>query len=309
MSTFLCSYCSHSFSTKSNLIAHQKKTIYCLELQNKKPLPSKTYTCHYCSKIYRTKDKFIHHEQKCTAKNITTDLENKIKNLESKIADLDRQNLNLLIEKQKDLQYINKLEKQLEDKERNQQHLSLAAITRPTTSVKNTIKNAIIQNLLPLKEDEMKLHVPQLTIDHIKEGPEGYAKFALNHPLKNRITCTDVSRKKLAWKNERGEIVYDTEGQALCKKFFVVIQEKSEGLFKELIKELGERLRRAYDHQDQEEADAIVELTEKVQTWRREAFQASKGSANELTLDFASYLCKMSVTDSIPLQSSLVGEA
>lgn len=83
----------------------------------------------------------------------------------------------------------------------------------------------------------------------------------------------------------------------IYKKFFAVLQEKNERLFRDLIKELGDRLGNSYERQDQEEADAIVELTDKVQTWRREAFQASKGTANDLTLDFVSYLCKMSVSD------------
>jgi len=240
-----------------------------------------------------------HTKDRCKIKISSDVINSDYKELKEENINLKQENIRLRTRLEFLEENVTYLKQQLQNKERSQENITLAAVTKPTTSVKNTIKNAVIQNLLPIKEEEMKEHVPFLTLEHIKEGAEGYAKFALERPLKDRITCTDISRKKLAWKNDNGEILYDTEGQALCKKFFAVIHAKSENLFRELIKELGERLANAYDLQDQEEADAIVELTDKVQTCRREAFQASKGNVNDLTLEFASYLCKMSAAGSI----------
>ena len=291
---FLCEFCSHSFSSKSSLNSHQKKALYCLKLQecDKDSGCNKKFRCLFCDKAYTTKYNCIMHSEKCVNKTNIEELQLELQKYKDKLIDLEKklEVSNTLVKEYREL---------LGKEQNNHQTLALTAVSRPTTSIKNTIKNAVIQNLLPLKENEMQEQLPLLTIDHIREGAEGYAKFALKHPLKDRITCTDVSRKKLAWKNEQGEIIYDTEGQILCKKFFAVIQEKSERLFKELIHELGVRLGRSYDRRDQEEADAIVELTDKVQTWRREAFQASKGSITDLSADFASYLCKMSVSTSI----------
>mgnify|MGYP001379233298 CR=1 FL=1 len=46
-----------------------------------------------------------------------------------------------------------------------------------------------IQNLIPLDMTEMTEQSRYLTIDHIKNGAAGYAKFALEYPLKDRIVC------------------------------------------------------------------------------------------------------------------------
>jgi len=286
MSKFTCEVCFSECSTKSNLNRHKTTNKKCLSLQGK--VLNKEFPCEYCSKVFISSVNRASHLRKCDSyldrmKDQIIEKDKLIAAMTSKIQSLEEQ--------------IRMLSYQLSKKEENHQNLSMAAVVRPTTSVRTTIKNSVIQGLLPIKEEEMKQHVSLLTLDDIRQGAEGYAKFAMKHPLKGRITCTDASRKKLAWKNEIGEIVYDIEGQALCKKFFAVLQEKSESLFRDLIKELGDRLGSAYERQDQEEADAIVELTDKVQTWRREAFQASKGTSNDLTLDFASYLCKMSVSD------------
>jgi len=290
--SYLCNFCGRTATTKSNLKKHQQ-TVRCLEYQQN-PI-SIRHDCEYCHKSFTTKENLNRHaKDRCKIKISSEVINSEYKELKEENINLKQENIRLKTKLEFLEESVTYLKQQLQNREKTQENITLAAIAKPTTSVKNTIKNAVIQNLLPIKEDEMKEHVSFLTLEHIKEGAEGYAKFALERPLKDRITCTDVSRKKLAWKSEAGEIIYDTEGQALCKKFFAVIHVKSEKLFRELIKELGERLANAYELHDQEEADAIVELTDKVQTWRREAFQASKGNVNELTFEFASYLCKMS---------------
>ena len=295
--SFQCQYCSKQISTKGNLKKHHQ-TISCLKAQSKlEKAPSinlPSLYCKYCNKKFSRKDTLDNHELvKCTFKDVYSEMRSEIESLKKQLEEhkttITLLRIELEITSKKDKETINRLESQ-------HQTLALTAITRPTT--RNTIKNSTIQNLLPLKDSEINEHVPFLTIDHIKQGPEGYAKFALTRPLKDRITCTDVSRKKLAWKNEAGEIIYDTEGQTLCKKFFAAIQEKGEQLFRELIRDLGKRLDNAYNCGDQEESDAIIELTDKIQTWRREAFQTSKGSATDLSADFAHYLCKMSAIES-----------
>jgi hypothetical protein len=286
-----CSFCGTFLTLKANLVRHQK-TIRCKKLQKQceltkqkeEDIKEEGYQCKYCQKSFTRKEYMNKHEKNtCPSKPVAEE----IQRLRTRVEVLEA-------EQRKDQQIITDLRAQLARKEDNQQHITLTAVSRPTTSVRNTIKNSVIQNLLPLKEEEMKEHTSFLTLEHIKEGPEGYAKFALERPFKDRITCTDVSRKKLAWKNDAGEIIYDSEGQQLSEKFFRIMRERNETLCKEIIRELGERLGDAWKRDDHEEANAIAELTDKIQTWRREAFQASKGNNTDLSEEFSKALCKMS---------------
>lgn len=291
MSGTTCSFCGTFLTLKANLTRHQK-TIRCKKLQNKaesskneeEDYKEDGYQCKYCHKSFTRKEYMNKHEKKsCSSKAAAEE----IQRLRTRVEVLEA-------EQRKDQQTITDLRFQLSRKEDNQQHVTLTAVSRPTTSVRNTIKNSVIQNLLPLKEEEMKEHTAFLTLEHIKEGAEGYAKFALERPFKDRITCTDVSRKKLAWKNDSGEIIYDSEGQQLSEKFFRITRERNESLCKEIIRELGERLGEAWKRDDHEEANAIAELTDKIQTWRRDAFKASKGNTTDLSEEFTKALCKMS---------------
>lgn len=262
MTDLQCKYCGYNSTTNANLKRHQTKTVYCLEIQQK------------------IKDGVVQKEEniKRMGQSIRTirDLEVELKCKDEIIQDLKDQ-IKILIQ--------------------NQQNVTLTAITKPTTSVKNTIKNCTIQNLTPLKEAEMRDNIQYLTTEHLKAGAEGYAKYAMEYPLKNKITCTDVSRKKLAWKDVDNNLIYDNEGSKLAEKFFRILKERNFQLFREIINELGDRADAAYKREDQVEADAITELTDKICTWRTEARDAGYGKDNELKNEFIKYLCIASKSD------------
>ena len=210
-----------------------------------------------------------------------------------------------IVLKMKD-ELIDKLEKHLQEKERTHQILTITAMTKPTTSIRNTIKNSAIHALLPLKEEEMKDHAPFLTLDHIKEGPEGNVKFALSRPFKDRVVCTDVSRKKLAWKTDTGEIIYDTEGNILSEKFFRLMREQNEQLYKEILRDLEDKLSDDFKRSDQKEADAMVKLINKFQTWRTEAYNTSKGESTELGREFIRSLCNATSSKKKPRHTNIL---
>lgn len=46
-------------------------------------------------------------------------------------------------------------------------------------------------------------------MDHIKRGVLGYAEFATNFPLNNKIVCTDLSRKKIKYKTSKNDVKTD----------------------------------------------------------------------------------------------------
>jgi hypothetical protein len=288
--SFSCEFCVNVFSTKTNLKAHQKRALYCLEIQskgmkNKNEIKNEAeFECLDCNKKFPQKKGLHSHIKICKSKDIKINyniLKTSYNELEIKY---------LLQE-----QYIKKLEKQLEQERTNQQIAMLASIATPkTNSIKNTIKNCTIQNLPPLVESEMKEQLNNLTIDHVREGPKGYAKYALEYSLKNRVACTDSSRKKFKWKNSDGEIVDDNNGMQLTTKFFRVIKEKNFRLCRELLHELGDKYDEAVTSGNQLEMDFISELTDNICKWRSSVKEASYGNDNDFRGDFVSYLSKMS---------------
>jgi hypothetical protein len=283
-----CEFCDHVFSTKTNLNTHQKKAIYCLKLQNKgnenEIKEMAEFECPYCIKKFTHKKGVQSHVKICKSK----DIRESYHRLEIKYLLLEQQ----LEQKE---QQIKKLETQLEQERKNQQIAMLASISTPkTNSIKNTIKNCTIQNLSPLVESEMKEQLNNLTIDHVRQGPKGYAKYALEYSLKNRVACTDPSRKKFKWKDSEGEIIDDNNGMQLTTKFFRVIKEKNFRLCRELLHELGDKYDDAVSLGNQLDMDFISELTDNVCKWRSSVKEASYGNDNDFRTDFVSCLGKMS---------------
>jgi hypothetical protein len=293
-----CEFCKHMFSTKTNLNTHQKKTLYCLKIQSRGEKSKKDikdtaeFECLDCNKKFTNKSRLNSHINICQCK----DIKKEYNILKMSYNELEK--INLLL-KQKvelvELQNID-LKNQLEIKEKNQQIIMLASVSKPTTtnSIKNTIKNCTIQNLPPLVESEMKEQLNNFTIDHIREGPKGYAKYALEYSLKNRIACTDASRKKFKWKDSDGEIIDDNNGMQLTTKFFRVIKEKNFRLCRELLHELGDKYDDAVSSGNQLDMDFISELTDNVCKWRSSVKEASHGNDNDFRSDFVTCLSKMS---------------
>jgi hypothetical protein len=293
--SIICEFCAHKFSTKPNLRAHQKKTLYCLKIQqnNINVKENVTFECLDCYTKFTSKRRLISHLKICKSKDIRREYDS------LKLSYTEMVTKFLLLEQkfeQKNEQ-IKDLKSHLELKEKNQQIAILASISKPTTttnSIKNTIKNCTIQNLSPLIDSEMKEQLNNLTIDHVREGPKGYAKYALEYSLKNRVACTDASRKKFKWKNSDGEIVDDNNGMQLTTKFFRVIKEKNFRLCRELLHELGDKYDDAVTSGNQLEMDFISELTDNICKWRSSLKEASYGNDNDFRGDFVSYLGKMS---------------
>lgn len=279
MTDLICEFCNHVSSTIYNLRRHQKDTIYCLEKQKKEKQQDR-FDCSRCEKSYSSKSNLNKHLIICSA-NLNKE--------RMRLLELENERLKTLLE-ERDKQILD-LKSQLIKKEENQQHITLAAISKPATQVKNTIKNCVIQNLPLLLESDMRNQIQYLTVDHVKAGAEGYAKYALEYPLKDKITCTDVSRRKLAWKDCDGNIIYDDEGSKLAEKFFRILNERSLKIFREIIIDLGDRCDAAYKREDQTEVDAIVQLTDKICTYRSQAVKSGKGEDTELKNEFIKYLC------------------
>lgn len=100
----------------------------------------------------------------------------------------------------------------------------------------------IINNMLPITDDHLKEQAKYLTLEHIKNGAEGYAQYALEYPLKDRIVCTDLSRKKGKYKDSDGNIVSDAEMSKITKRIFSSIKERNNELIDEYVELLKNQL-------------------------------------------------------------------
>lgn len=215
-----CKHCGSKFSTKYSLKTHMKTAMYCLNKRGQK-MKQDEYVCSKCPKTFTSKRWLLSHQSKC-GESIDI-LKEKIEQLEEKNTILGE----LLKEQEK--QY-NKRISVLQDKLEN---IAIKAVQRPTT-VKNTQINNFIQKMEPITHEHLVDHAPKLTIEHIQKGAYGYAEYALEYPLKDRVACVDYGRRKIKFKDTDGNVVTDPEMIKLAPMFFESIKEKSSELVHEL---------------------------------------------------------------------------
>lgn len=98
-----------------------------------------------------------------------------------------------------------------------------------------------------ITEDLIKENIHHLSIEHIKNGSVGYAKFLYEYIFKNKVLCTDVARKKFKYLNYIGEWVTDPELLTLSSQIFPFLKEKHKELATQYIFHLSNALTEAND--------------------------------------------------------------
>ena len=212
-----CEYCHCIFSSKSNLSTHQRNAKYCLKIRN---VDNTKHQCKYCNKYYSSSIRLESHEDTCTKY---------FKKLKEE---------SLLYNSQKSAykEKIKMLESIIKDQKTQISELQNTVKSVAIKGVEKSTNQTI--NLLPLTEEHMKSCAQYLTIDHIKQGAEGYAKYALEYPFKDRVQCVDQSRRKIKYKNNEGDYVTDTMMSKLAPKFFKCIEAHNDQLIDEFIEEI-----------------------------------------------------------------------
>ena len=214
-----CEFCNKTFKNISSLNNHIKTAKYCLKIQGK---DINIFTCEFCKKEFTKKDHYKEHNLICKNKK-----DNYIEILEEKCNNYEK----LQLEKDKQ---IEKLQSELVS-------IAITAASKPINIQNNQHNQRInntINNLIPITDDHFKDQVQYLTLEHIKNGANGYVQYALEFPLKDRITCTDFSRRKIKYKDSEGNLVDDPEMTKLSQKFFRAIEEKNSILINEYLNDI-----------------------------------------------------------------------
>jgi len=302
----VCSFCGTGFSVKSTLNSHLR---ICKAsnpiVQEQLQLLDETKNLLEVS-LNREKENTLLFDKKIAAKDrlikkIRIEYENKLTDkeiqFEKTISEKD-----MIIEEQKNIikefqeEYKNKLEKQNKDLTDRIQTMAEKAIAKPSTLNQNTT-NQIINNMMPITDAHLQEHVQNLNPLHVQNGASGYAKYALEFPLKDMIVCTDFQRRNCKYKDENGNVVSDPEMTKITKRLFSAIKERNEELINEYSAELQAKWRSINESgnpgMDQEECDdfasqtnVALEFVMDVLSQKRQASEMADGMRPNLFYEF-----------------------
>ena len=244
MTDLICYHCNHTFSNKQNLKQHQSTAKYCLEKQN--IIEVGEIKCNDCLKLFTTQSSLDRHKVKCKIKEFITPYKEEIALLKFQLSEKNKQ-----LENKEEVykNQIKEIQSKLENKEevyKNQikelqdklENIALKAISRPTTTNNTTNVNAYIQQMDIITDKIFEDNLENFSIEYIKKGAEGFANYALEHPLNNRVACVDYSRKKVKYKDENGNIISDPEMMKLSMKLFSSILTKNKELITKYVDEV-----------------------------------------------------------------------
>jgi hypothetical protein len=218
-----CQYCKKTFTTKGNLIKHQRSAKYCIKIQKEEGNilnDIKEFKCFHCHKTFTDKNNLIKHELNCQTKfldeieklkSIISEKDERILDLEGEVAQLKEENRMIEIKTEKRM-----LEKQT-------QHLQSTVdeiAKQPRTTNNNKI---LITTPLDLSKESVKTAIEVgFSHEHLALGQKGVAQFAYNNILKDsdgklKYVCTDPSRQIFQYKSNDGKIQKDVRATKLTK--------------------------------------------------------------------------------------------
>ena len=261
-----CGYCNKTLSTKKALVYHQKTAKYCLDIRGSKQ--SEQFVCIHCSKLFTSSQRLSTHSAICPTRSSNT----------------------LKLQHKKELQQkdetISDLKAQIATLQDKLENIAVKAVSRPTSTITTTKVNNYIQNMTPITDKIFNDNLPYLTLDHIKRGAEGYAQYALEYPLKDRVACVDYSRRKVKYKDHDGNVITDPEMSILTTKFFKSIKERNKDLFKECAQEFRQKC-------DEESFEKMATLAETLAG----VTGGSEGDKSDFSHEFVKEVCKKTIVE------------
>jgi hypothetical protein len=245
MDDLICIYCNKKFINKYTLKTHIENSIKCiskrkkkenLHLHNEKESDNKfslnnnlnssekikieSTECKYCNKQFHNVYNLDRHLNICI-KNIYVDKKlyeesiNQIKLLENNnsILNIKYNELNIKYNE------LNIKYNYLEEKYLSLQNKPNIINNFNSNIINNKNNLSIFNNLTPLTDSFIKDQASLLKTKDIVNGAKSLALFARDHSFKDRVICTDVSRRNFIFKDENNNIIKDPKGVKITKKF------------------------------------------------------------------------------------------
>ena len=268
-----CPHCNIQIVNKYALNRHIKTSKKCLSKQSDIILESSPsfLTCEYCNNSEFTRqDALDRHYSKCC-------------NYLQKLLDQTEERIEIKISEAYSWKLI-----QLEE-ENEKLKLEIEQLkNRPTTiNVNNQIiNNNLYLNTISLKR--MQEEARNLSVSHIDAGAVGYAKYAVDYPFKDSISCNDFSRRKLLYRKTEGDyegdMVTDYGGRKLTTAFFKSIRE-------ETARKAGQ-LYFSYIETDMD-SETLQKQQNRLQKLVTDVNSASRGEKTDFTRGWVSELCSL----------------
>jgi uncharacterized Zn-finger protein len=231
--------------------------------------------CEYCKNTFSQKQTLIRHQKTakfCLELQKEYSGENNIEFLKEKLKEKD--------------QYIKKLEENISILQNKLENIAIQSIKRPS----NVTNNTNIISLQPLTKNWLNSQACLLSKSHVEKGILGYAEFAKNHSLKDRVKCIDFSRKKLQYIQEDGTAVKDNKGNRISKLFFESIQNENEEIVKDIQSEI---LRQVTYTSNPVETMHLFEKMNDIINISKGLKKVSQGESDALKDDFVRELCNL----------------
>jgi predicted nucleic acid-binding Zn-ribbon protein len=256
----ICDYCGQLFNNRSNLTRHQKQSSRCLKSQGR---ASTGFVCQECGKSYTRNDSLQRHQKKCGGGSGDA-VSDAVGGDEALVR---------IVEKYGDM--VRDLQRQ---------------VSELSTGNSSNSRNVVMNNLQPITETDLQDYLEHLTLNYIQEGAKGYANFAGNYPFKDKVMCTDRSRKKIQYKNEDGDLTDD--GRVLAQRFFTAISEKNTEILNSAYEDLHRQIKEIISSGRAGDSDisGIMMRATVLQDILIKSQRAAEGKDDKFTKEFLSHL-------------------
>ena len=237
---FVCQYCQKELKHERTLIKHQKTAKYCLKIQTK----ITDYKC-VCGIEYTSEKCFETHKITCVkyqVSEVSKQYEEKLRIKDEKILEKDD------IISQKD-DKIDELEDKIE---------ALHFKLENKATVTNNIFIQKIEKMESLTSSHMEDCVKYLNEGHVMNGAQGMVDYALEYPIKDRVICTDSSRRKIKYKDSDMEIISDPGCQKLIQELVSANRDRIHEIYLEI-----------YDKYNTTDSEFVQEIGNNVSAFMR----------------------------------------